>query len=84
MGVSVRLCRLQSADAALYLAGTGKSPVTLLEINRFWGVVSVWLHRLTDDLLAALPVQWPSLSSLNIAGEQRQRLQAGDIRAYRG
>ena len=59
--------------------------MTLLEVRRVpWGDVSVSLHQLTDDLLAALPGLWPHLNRLDIAGEQRQRLQASDIRAEQG
>ena len=76
--------RLQSADAALYLAGLGQVPVRALEMTRFkWGV-GLSLHQPTDAFLEVIPGLWPLLWKLDLAGEQRQHLQAGDIRAEWG
>ena len=77
--------RLQSADAALCLTGPGQAPVTLLEMGTDSdGDVWVTLRQPTDDLLAALPGLRPRLRRLDITGEQRQHLQAGDVPAGLG
>ena len=76
--------RLQSADAALCLTGPLQVPVRALEMTRFkWGV-ALSLYQPTDAFLEVIPGLWPRLWKLDLAGEQRQPLQAGDIRAEWG
>ena len=75
--------RLQPADVTLCLTVTGQA--TVLEMERHSnGDVWVSLHRPNDTLLAFLPSLWSDLKYLDIAGEQRQHLQAVSIRAEQG
>ena len=43
----------------------------------------VTLHQPSDTILTTAIELWPNVSEINIAGEQRQLLQAGDIRTDR-
>ena len=75
--------RLQSADAALCLTVTGQA--TVLEMGRYSSRhVRVLLRRTNNTLLGFLPRLWSDLYGLEIEGEQRQHLQAIDIRAEQG
>ena len=56
-------------EARKYFLGTG---------------LSVTLHQPSDTILTSVIKLWPNVTELNIAGEQRQHLQAGDIRTEQG
>ena len=72
--------RLQPADVTLCLTVTGQA--TVLQMGKHYDE-NVWvsLHRTSDTLLAFLSSLWNGLTRLEITGEQRQHLQASDIRA---
>ena len=75
--------RLQPADVALCLTVTGQAAGAELKMTRDqWGV-RVRLRRMTNSLMAFLPKLWQNLY-LYITGEQRQHLQAIDVRVEQG
>ena len=74
---------MQPADVTLCLTVTGQ--VTVLEMGRYSnGDKWLLLRRTNDTLLYFVPKLWPDLYGLEIEGEQRQHLQAFDIRAEQG
>ena len=84
LGCQCRLWQAAVSDAALCPTVPGQIKVALLARTRNLDGVWMELRRPTDALLAVIVGLWPDLSSLLVTGEQRQRLQAIDIRVYRG
>ena len=77
--------RLQPADVTLCLTAPGQADGPVLTLGTHSdGDKWLSLHRPSESLLDFLSSLWPDLYSLFIAGEQRQRLQAIDIRAEQG
>ena len=75
--------RLLPADVTICLTGPGQA--TVLDMKRFsTGNVWVTLRRTNDTLLNYTLSLWSDLQGLHIVGEQRQHLQAIDIRAEQG